>query len=115
MGSTEPILLDPMQIISWRYDRQRVYFEAPPSKEVHQKMEDFVNCFNHSKEQEQALTRGAIVHLYFESIHPFEDGNGRIGRALVEKALSQCLGQPTLIAVSQVITRRKKEYYSESA
>lgn len=103
---------DPMQIISGRSDRQRVYFEAPPSKEVHQQMEDFVKWFNHSKEQEPALTRAAIAHLYFESIHPFEDGNGRIGRALVEKALSQCLEQPTLIAVSQVITRRKKEYYA---
>lgn len=103
---------DPMQIISGRYDRQRVYFEAPPSHEVPQQMEDFIRWFNASRGQEPALTRAAIAHLYFENIHPFEDGNGRIGRALVEKALSQCLGQPTLIAVSQVITQRKKDYYA---
>ena len=68
--------------------------------------------FNQSKQHGSILVRAAITHVYFESIHPFEDGNGRIGRALVEKALSQSLDQPTLIAVSQVITRRKKEYYA---
>ena len=46
------------------------------------------------------LTRAGIAHLYFISIHPFGDGNGRISRALCEKALSECLGSPTLIAFS---------------
>lgn len=56
----------------------------------------------------QALLRAGIAHLYFVSIHPFEDGNGRIGRALAEKALAQCLGQPTLIAIAATIERNKK-------
>jgi len=51
------------------------------------------------------------AHLYFVSIHPFEDGNGRIGQALAEKALAQCLGQPTLIAIAATIERNKKAYY----
>ena len=55
----------------------------------------------------------AIAHIYFESIHPFEDGNGRIGRILVEKILSQGVGQPLLIAVSKVLEKKKKEYYLE--
>jgi Fic family protein len=52
------------------------------------------------------------VHIYFESIHPFEDGNGRIGRVLAEKILSQGVRQPILIAISQMLEKRKKEYYS---
>jgi len=59
----------------------------------------------------QALLRAGIAHLYFVSIHPFEDGNGRIGRALAEKALAQCLGQPTLIAIAATIECNKKAYY----
>lgn len=53
-----------------------------------------------------------IAHFYFESIHPFEDGNGRIGRAISEKALSQGLKRPTLIALAQSIERSKKAYYA---
>lgn len=102
---------DPMQIVSGRYDRSVVYFEAPPSRDVYREMSRFIRWFNDSKGDESALARAAVAHVYFESIHPFEDGNGRIGRALVEKALSQSLAHPTLIAVSQVITQRKKEYY----
>jgi Fic family protein len=62
-----------------------------------------------------ALTRAGIAHLYFESIHPFEDGNGRIGRALSEKALSQAAGQPTLTALAATILIRRKAYYDELA
>jgi Fic family protein len=55
--------------------------------------------------------RSAVTHLYFESIHPFEDGNGRIGRALSEKALSHGLGRPALLSLSWVIEAKRKEYY----
>jgi Fic family protein len=57
------------------------------------------------------LTRAGIAHLYFVSIHPFEDGNGRIARALAEKVLSQAVGQPSLIALSQTIQRGRTAYY----
>ena len=106
---------NPMQIISERLDKQTIYFEAPPSKDVRKKMDIFIKWFNESRNKESILARAAIAHVYFESIHPFEDGNGRIGRALVEKALSQSLKQPTLIAISQVVTQRKKEYYAALA
>ncbi len=59
------------------------------------------------------LIRASIAHLYFVSIHPFEDGNGRIARALAEKALAQCIGQPTLIALATMIEKDKKTYYQE--
>ena len=58
-----------------------------------------------------ALTRAGIAHLYFVSIHPFKKGNDRIARALSDEALSQCLGQPTLIALSHTICRQRKTYY----
>lgn len=59
-----------------------------------------------------AITRAAISHLWFESIHPFEDGNGRIGRAIAEKALAQSLAAPTLTALAETIHRHRKAYYS---
>ncbi len=104
--------VEPMQIISNRYDFPRVFFEAPPSIKVSQEMAAFVNWFNSKKASEPILGRAAIAHVYFESIHPFEDGNGRIGRVLVEKVLSQGVERPVLIAVSKVLEKRKKEYYA---
>ena len=103
---------DPMVIVSRCYDKQEVYFEAPPSATLQQEMSVFIDWFNNSKQELSFLERAVIAHVYFESIHPFEDGNGRIGRVLVEKALSQDLEHPVLIAISQIITKRKKEYYS---
>ena len=102
---------EPMQIVSHRLDATHVFFEAPPSNKVHFEMERYIEWFNASRNGQSVLGRTAIAHLYFESIHPFEDGNGRIGRALVEKALSQGIGRPILIATSKVLERRKKEYY----
>lgn len=64
-----------------------------------------------SKNPLPALTRTGIAHLYFVCIHPFEDGNGRIGRALAEKSLAEYQGEPTLIALSQTIERNRKAYY----
>lgn len=103
---------EPMQIISNRYGTPKVFFEAPPSAKVSKEMAVFIRWFNHSQ-SESILARAAIAHIYFESIHPFEDGNGRIGRILVEKILSQGVGQPVLIAISKILEKRKKEYYAE--
>jgi Fic family protein len=102
---------EPMQIVSARYDTPRVFFEAPPSEKVMNEMTRFIDWFNSSKGS-GVLSRAAIAHVYFESVHPFEDGNGRIGRVLVEKILSQEVGMPVLIAVSKILERRKKEYYT---
>ena len=78
-------------------------------------MERYIDWFNRSAPDGPkplpALTRAGLAHLHFESIHPFEDGNGRIGRALSEKALAQCLGQPSLIALAYTIERHRKRYY----
>lgn len=104
--------IEPMQIVSNRYGSSKVFFEAPPSEIVPKEMAAFIEWFNASSPTEPILARAAMAHIYFESIHPFEDGNGRIGRALVEKVLAQGVGQPILMAVSKVLERRKKEYYA---
>jgi len=79
-------------------------------------MTAFIEWFNEAgqggKQEIPYLIRAGIAHIYFESIHPFEDGNGRIGRAISEKALSQSLGRPTLIAISQTIEKSRKAYYT---
>ncbi|NTU56507.1 MAG: Fic family protein, partial [Anaerolineales bacterium] len=106
---------EPMQIVSGAIYAPKVHFEAPPSSQMMLEMERFIAWFNDSapkgKKLLPALLRAGIAHLYFVSIHPFEDGNGRIGRAIAEKALAQCLGQPTLIAIAYTIERNKKAYY----
>jgi Fic family protein len=107
---------DPMQIVSGAIGHEKVHYEAPPSSRIDAEMDGFIAWFNDSatggKRPLPALTRAGIAHLHFESIHPFEDGNGRIGRALVEKSLAQNLGQPTLIALAFTIERRRKAYYA---
>ena len=80
-------------------------------------MTAFVHWFNDTapggkKEIKKGPVRAAIAHLYFESIHPFEDGNGRIGRAIAEKALAQTLGRPLLLSLSRTIEADKKKYYA---
>lgn len=102
---------EPMQIVSRKYSEQHIYFQAPPSSIIQKEMKLYIQWFNQVKSQESILARASILHLYFESIHPFEDGNGRIGRALVEKFLSQVVGHPTLIAISQEIEKKRKRYY----
>ena len=87
---------EPMQIISGPVHNPKIRFEAPPSSSMTVEMDAFVIWFNESapdgKRPLPALTRAGITHLYFVSIHPFEDGNGRIARALAEKSLAQNLG-----------------------
>jgi Fic family protein len=106
---------EPMQVVSVRIDAPRVHFEAPPSSRVTSEMNSFLEWFARTRRDGQqslsALTRAAVAHLYFESIHPFEDGNGRIGRAIAEKSLAESLGQPTLITLAATILLRRKSYY----
>lgn len=110
---------EPMQVVSGAIHAPKVHFEAPPSARVEKEMKRFLEWFNgtaagggaRAKAELPALTRAGIAHLYFESIHPFEDGNGRIGRAIAEKALVQGFGQPTIIALARSILAHHKDYY----
>lgn len=108
---------EPMQVVSGAIGREKLHFEAPPSKRVPKEMNDFIDWFNSTapggkKEISIAPVRAAIAHLYFETIHPFEDGNGRIGRVLAEKALSQTIKRPVLLSLSSTIEANKKAYYA---
>ena len=106
---------DPMQVVSGPLHAPRVHFEAPPSSAMAEEMSRFLAWFATTAADGErplpGLTRAGLAHLYFVSIHPFEDGNGRIARALAEKALSQAIGQPSLIALSQIIQRKRAAYY----
>jgi Fic family protein len=107
---------EPMQVVSGAIGKEKVHFEAPPSSRIPGEMELFIKWFNDTapgekKEIKKAPIRSALAHLYFETIHPFEDGNGRVGRALAEKALSQTIGRPVLLSLSQTIESNKKLYY----
>lgn len=108
---------EPMQVVSGNHGRWIVHYEAPPSSKVPDEMTRFIRWFNDTAPGQAhaiklAPVRAAIAHLYFESIHPFEDGNGRIGRAIAEKALSQGAGHPIILSLSQAIETDKKAYYS---
>lgn len=105
---------EPMQIVSGNYAAPKLFYEAPPSERVFDEMEGFINWYRTELDNKDLLTLAfaGIVHLYFEIIHPFEDGNGRIGRALAEKAISQRLNFAALNSFTKVIGNHKKEYYS---
>lgn len=107
---------EPMLVVSGSIDREQIHYEAPPSEMVPAEMKRFVRWFNQSAPGKKTGSlpppvRSAMAHVYFESIHPFEDGNGRIGRALSEKALSQGLGRPVLLSLSKAINADRAGYY----
>ncbi len=105
----------PMLVVSGPLHSPKVHFEAPPFRRVPKEMTCFLKWYQETAPQEKSalpiLTRAGIAHLYFVSIHPFADGNGRIGRAIAEKSISEALGQPTLIALSRTINARRSAYY----
>jgi Fic family protein len=110
---------EPMQVVSSVVGSTKVHFEAPPSKQIPDEMKRFLKWFNRTaplgKKPLPAVTRAGLTHLYFESIHPFEDGNGRIGRALAEKSLAQGYGRASLIALGPIILAHQKSYYDALA
>lgn len=118
---------DLMQIVSGQPGKEVIHYTAPPSPQVPAEMQAFLAWFakntpinnsisatsktvgNHGID---GLTRAAIAHLWFESIHPFEDGNGRIGRAIMDMALAQDLGEATrLYSLSSQMMQHRKIYY----
>ena len=107
--------VEPMQVVSGPTYAPRIHFAAPPSIMVPAESDSFIEWFNRTSPQGPeplpALTRAGLAHLRFESIHPFEDGNGRIGRAIAEKALVQGFGQTILIALGKSILAHHRAYY----
>lgn len=108
---------EPMQIVSGPIGKEKIHFEAPCFKNLDYEIDRFLEWFNdtHPKTTQVFIpgpVRAAIAHLHFESIHPFIDGNGRIGRAIVEKVLAQDIGSPILFSLSSTIQADRKAYYN---
>lgn len=100
----------PMQIVSGYVHNPKIHFEAPPYKQVPNEMDNFIKWYNQNDDM-SPLVKAGIAHLYFESIHPFEDGNGRIGRAIIERYISQHIGRASLLMLSYTVDRDKNKYY----
>ena len=90
-----------------------VHYEAPPAKRVHGEVTKLLAYINEPS-SEDGMVRAGIVHLWFEQIHPFEDGNGRIGRALADLMLSRARGpENRYISLSRQILKEQNDYYKE--
>ena len=101
-----------VQVISGPIGREKVHFIAPPAGDVNDLMEEFLYWFNHSTGI-SCMIRSAISHLIFVSIHPFDDGNGRIGRAIADMALAGIgEGRGRFFSMSREIEKEKKDYYA---
>jgi Fic family protein len=103
---------DLMQIVSGRMGKEVVHYVAPRSADVPRLMQVFLAWFEASKTTQHPLVRAALAHLWFETIHPFEDGNGRIGRAVMDLALAQDMGQSQRwYSLSAQLFKNRKAYY----
>ncbi len=101
----------PMRVVSGPLSREKVHYEAPMAGRLESEMESFLQWFN-TPSQIDPVLKAAVAHLWFVSIHPFEDGNGRIARAIADMALSQADGtRDRFYSMSSGIEKERKEYY----
>lgn len=108
---------EPMRVVSATRRGEKVHFEAPPSDRLDAEMVAFIAWFNGPSVELDPVLRGCLAHLWFETLHPFEDGNGRIGRAIWDLAMMQGMphsaaNQARIWAVSATIERSKNEYWN---
>ncbi len=102
----------PMQVISGSIEREKVHFEAPPANRLSAEMARFLAWLNDSSRKEPALVRAGLGHLWFVTLHPFDDGNGRIARAIGDLLLTHADGsQQRFYSLSAQIQRERKAYY----
>lgn len=105
---------EPMQVVSGRVDRPTVHFEAPPRATLDDQLAEFIPWFNQTRHDPtmDPLLRAAICHLWFVTLHPVDDGNGRLTRALTDLALSQADSHSIrLYAMSVAILELRGDYY----
>jgi Fic family protein len=106
--------VEPMQVVSGRLDRPKVHFEAPPREGLEHEVDQFLAWFEASRHDPalDPLVRAGLAHFWFVTLHPFEDGNGRIARAIADRALAQADQQSIrLYAMSAAILERHADYY----
>jgi Fic family protein len=103
----------PMRIVSGPIGRERVHYLAPPRQRLDGELRAFLDWFNHPPDGLDGLMRAGLAHAWFEILHPFEDGNGRVGRALLDRALAQDERRPVrLYSLSARFMARRDDYYS---
>jgi Fic family protein len=104
--------LGAMQVVSGPSDHRHVHFEAPEAARVPEEMDAFLTWFN-APPREDPVIRAALAHFWFVTIHPFEDGNGRIARAIADMALARADGQAErFYSMSAQIESERNEYYA---
>lgn len=102
----------PMQVLSGPMGREKVHFEAPQAKRVYEEMRQFLDWFNREKDTDPILKAG-VAHFRFVSIHPFDDGNGRIARAIADMLLARADGSADrFYSMSAQIESERNDYYS---
>ena len=100
-----------MQVVSGPMGKERVHFQAPDAERLEDEMERFLDWFNRSPDIDPVL-KAAVAHFWFVTTHPFDDGNGRIARAIADMALSQADGsKDCFYSMSSTIEAERKEYY----
>jgi Fic family protein len=101
----------PMQVVSGPYGKERIHFQAPDSSVLDSEMDAFIIWFNNAKNLDLVIKAG-IAHLWFVTVHPFEDGNGRIARALTDMLLTSGDGiTQRYYSMSSQIRKQRKQYY----
>ena len=105
---------EPVQVVSGRIDRPVVHFEAPPRQGLEDELERFRDWFNHPPAGLDPILRAGTAHHWLITLHPFDDGNGRITRAVTDRALAQA-EQSTIrfYSLSAAIMARRNEYYDQ--
>jgi len=101
----------PMQVVSGPVGRERVHFQAPPARALGREMRAFLEAFNAKAEMDPVLKAG-VAHLWFVTIHPFDDGNGRLARAIADMALARSENSPQrFYSMSAQIRQERNAYY----
>lgn len=101
----------PMQVVSGRAGKEKVHYEAPPASQLPAAMKKFLNWFKQPGDTDPLLTAG-LAHLWFVTLHPFDDGNGRIARAIADMALARAEGtDQRFYSMSAQIRRERNDYY----
>lgn len=104
---------DPMQVVSGPAGRERVHFEAPPRARLEPELDAFLAWFGARPRDLDGLIRAGLAHLWFVTLHPFEDGNGRLARAIGDMALAQDEKQPMrAFSLSAQFLRVRDDYYA---
>lgn len=102
----------PMQVISGPVGREKVHYEAPTARLLEKEMSEFLVWANDSEDGTDPVLRAALGHLWFVTIHPFDDGNGRIARAIADWALARSENSPRrFYSMSAQISRERNDYY----